>query len=80
MNYCYTLITILLFISNVSLAFRFHPSSRMRISRLNETQKFTSFDDMLEKIDKPVLVDFFALWSFYTFKLIQFNSSYFCYY
>ena len=36
--------------------------SRINSIKLNDAQKFTSFDDMLVKIDKPVLVDFFALW------------------
>lgn len=34
-----------------------------RSMKLNEAQKFTSFEDMLTKLDKPVLVDFFAQWS-----------------
>ena len=33
-----------------------------RSMKLQEAQKFTSFEDMLTKMDKPVLVDFFAQW------------------
>lgn len=39
--------------------------SKFGISRsikLLDAQKFTSFEDMLTKMDKPVLVDFFAQW------------------
>jgi len=36
--------------------------SSNRSMKLQEAQKFTSFEDMLTKMDKPVLVDFFAQW------------------
>ncbi len=35
---------------------------KARSRQLCAAQKFTSFDDMLSKIETPVLVDFFALW------------------
>lgn len=57
-----TFIFLILFITNIS-SFRIRSTfQRPIIKPLQDAQKFTSFDDMLEKIDRPVLVDFFALW------------------
>lgn len=65
MSYRISMVTIfLLFLSIINvISFRGkYPFQRHVLKPLHEAQKFTSFDDMLEKIDKPVLVDFFALW------------------
>lgn len=63
LSFIITLI-VLIQISNALLHTYAHTKSCLlsRVKPLKDAQTFTSFDDMLIKIDRPVLVDFFALW------------------